>query len=274
MLRVQPGEGRTVSLVVGLMFVTVAGQTIGESGVSALFFDRVGTSALPLMYLLQGATGLAAMLVLTGSLGHGDRRRTYAGLLLMLAVAVLVLRALAIGGDRWVYGALWLTASLGTLLEAIAVWGTAGLVTDTRRAKRLFPLFGAGNILGAIVGGLLTSVLARAFGAQNLLFTLRRTDGTELVLRRPGRHIREDTAAAFARESRVLSALSGTSVPHPRLYASCPDDTVSCWARSTAATPQPASSQSNTVMVASSRTLRRRMFLPLKSPCTRVGGTP
>ncbi|WP_194903775.1 phosphotransferase family protein [Catenulispora rubra] len=63
-------------------------------------------------------------------------------------------------------------------------------------------------------------------GAQNLLFTLRRADGTELVLRRPGRHIREDTAAAFARESRVLSALSGTAVPHPRLYASCSDDTV------------------------------------------------
>ena len=70
MLRVQPGEGRTVALVVTLMFVTVAGQTIGESGVGALFFDRVGTSALPLMYLLQGATGLAA---------RGARRWTSCG---------------------------------------------------------------------------------------------------------------------------------------------------------------------------------------------------
>src|SRR5207247_1736441 len=158
------------ALVVGLMFVTVAGQTIGESGVSALFFDRVGTSALPLMYLLQGATGLIAMLVLTGSLGHGDRRRTYAGLLIAMSAAILLLRGLVIGEERWVYGVLWLTASLGTLLEAIAVWGTAGLVTDTRRAKRLFPLFGAGSILGAIGGGLLTGPLARAIGAQNLLF--------------------------------------------------------------------------------------------------------
>ena len=169
-LRVQPGEGRAVALVVSLMFVTVAGQTIGESGVSALFFDRVGTSALPLMYLLQGATGLAAMLVLTGSLGHGDRRRTYAGLLLGLAAGVLVLRALAIGEEEWVYAALWLTAALGTLIEAIVVWGTAGLVTDTRQAKRLFPIFGAGSIAGAIVGGLLTGPLASAIGARNLLF--------------------------------------------------------------------------------------------------------
>jgi HEAT repeat protein len=169
-LRVQPGEGRTVALVVTLMFVTVAGQTIGESGVGALFFDRVGTSALPLMYLLQGATGLAAMLVLTGSLGHGDQRRTYAGLLLALSAAIVIERSLAIGHARWVYELLWLTASLGMLLEAITTWGTAGLVTDARRAKRLFPLFGAGSILGAIVGGLLTGPLARTIGAENLLF--------------------------------------------------------------------------------------------------------
>jgi aminoglycoside phosphotransferase (APT) family kinase protein len=63
-------------------------------------------------------------------------------------------------------------------------------------------------------------------GAQNLLFTLRRADGTEVVLRRPGRHVREDTASAFARESRVLRALSGTAVPHPRLYASSSDESV------------------------------------------------
>ena len=168
-LRVRQGEGRTVGLVVAMMFVTVAGQTVGESGVSALFFDRVGTSALPLMYLLQGATGLVAMLVLTGSLGHGDRRRTYVVMLLALTAAIVVERVLAIGESDWVYGVLWLTASLGTLLEAITSWGTAGLVTDTRRAKRLFPIFGAGSILGAIVGGLVTGPLARAIGASNLL---------------------------------------------------------------------------------------------------------
>jgi len=63
-------------------------------------------------------------------------------------------------------------------------------------------------------------------GAQNLLFTLRREDGTELVLRRPGRHVRDDAAATFLREARVLSALSDTDVPHPRLYAHCVDEAV------------------------------------------------
>src|SRR5439155_23191853 len=40
---------------------------------------------------------------------------------------------------------------------------------DTRRAKRLFPLFGSGAILGSVVGGLVTGPLARAIGVGNLL---------------------------------------------------------------------------------------------------------
>lgn len=63
-------------------------------------------------------------------------------------------------------------------------------------------------------------------GAQNLLFAIRRADGTELVLRRPGRYAGPDAARPFLRESRVLKALAGTPVPHPRLYASCTDDAV------------------------------------------------
>ena len=63
-------------------------------------------------------------------------------------------------------------------------------------------------------------------GAQNLLFTLHRADGTELVLRRPGKHVRDDAAATFLREARVLDALAETGVPHPRLYAHCVDADV------------------------------------------------
>lgn len=63
-------------------------------------------------------------------------------------------------------------------------------------------------------------------GAQNLLFTMRRADGTELVLRRPGRHAGAEAAKPFARESRVLTALAGTPVPHPRLHASTLDADV------------------------------------------------
>ena len=54
-------------------------------------------------------------------------------------------------------------------LVALAVWGLAGIVTDTRQAKRFFPLIGAGGVLGYVIGGLATKPLASAIGAPNLL---------------------------------------------------------------------------------------------------------
>lgn len=168
-LRIQPGEGRTVGLVVCLMFLAFAGLTVGESGITALFFDRIGTDALPLMYLGQGAVGLAGMLALTGVLGRFDRRRAYVTLPVLLAGTILVERVIGAADPAWIYPVMWLTVSLASLGQAIGLWGTAGLVTDTRRAKRLFPLFGAGCILGAVAGGLGTGPLASAIGTQNLL---------------------------------------------------------------------------------------------------------
>ncbi len=157
-------------LVVVAMFVATAGYTVGESGVGALFFERVGADALPTIYLVQGATGLAAMLVLTGSMGRVDPRRAYVVLPVAAAAVVLLERAVLATDPGWIYPVLWLTVAIVMLVQAIFLWGTAGLVTDTRRAKRLFPLFAAGGILGSVAGGLGTGPLARWIGAENLLF--------------------------------------------------------------------------------------------------------
>ncbi|HEX7247478.1 MAG TPA: Npt1/Npt2 family nucleotide transporter, partial [Actinomycetota bacterium] len=54
-------------------------------------------------------------------------------------------------------------------LVGLAVWGLAGLVTDTRQAKRFFPLIGAGSVLGYVLGGLVTKPLASWIGSSNLL---------------------------------------------------------------------------------------------------------
>jgi HEAT repeat protein len=57
---------------------------------------------------------------------------------------------------------------IGTV-QSLYVWGLAGSIVDTRQAKRLFPLFGASVILGAIVGGFLTAPLARWLQTENLV---------------------------------------------------------------------------------------------------------
>jgi HEAT repeat protein len=169
LLRIQKGEGRLAGLVVALTFVAMTAFTVGESGINALFFDRVGAQALPVMYLLQGGASFAVMLALTGTLGRLGPRRTYLSAPLALGAVLLAERALILTDAQWIYFALWVTAALGTLLQGISLWGVAGAVVDTRQAKRLFPIFAAGGILGSVIGGVLTTPLAQMIGAENLL---------------------------------------------------------------------------------------------------------
>jgi HEAT repeat protein len=169
LLRIQKGEGRIAGLVVGLAFVAMTAFTVGESGINALFFDRVGAQALPILYLLQGSASFLIMLALTGTLGRLGPRRTYLLAPLALGAVLVVERALIVTNVRWIYFVLWVTAALGVLLLGISLWGVAGAVVDTRQAKRLFPIFAAGGILGSVFGGVLTRPLAGMIGAENLL---------------------------------------------------------------------------------------------------------
>jgi aminoglycoside phosphotransferase (APT) family kinase protein len=62
-------------------------------------------------------------------------------------------------------------------------------------------------------------------GLQNNVYLLER--GTEsFVLRRPGKHLRPESNDTMLREARVLKALAGSGVPHPRFYAVCEDTSV------------------------------------------------
>jgi HEAT repeat protein len=168
-LRVHAGEGRTTALVTTLLFITMGAETIGESGVNALFFKEIGAGSLPTMYMLQAGIVFGAMLVLAVALPKTSPRRAYMWIPLGLAVVVGAERILLDGGPSWLYAVMWITVAVAILMQWVFLWGVAGLVTDTRQAKRLFPIFGAGAILGAVIGGLLTQPLAATIGAGNLL---------------------------------------------------------------------------------------------------------
>ena len=134
-----------------------------------MFFDRIGTQALPLMYLAQAGATLVAMFALTAVLERVRHRSIYIWSPLLLASIVMIERGVLFSDVRWIYPLLWVTVAFATLAQAIGLWGTAGAVVDARQAKRLFPIFGAGGILGAVLGGLLTRPLASVLGVENLL---------------------------------------------------------------------------------------------------------
>ncbi len=168
-LKVRPGEGRMVVLLIGLMLFTSAGGSIGGNGIEALFFARFGVQFLPYMYMALGVITLITSLAITALLSRVARERLYIILPLALALLLIGERALLALNQNWAYPVLWLGMNVKGSLQGLLTWGLAGVACDTRQAKRLFPLFSAGGILGAVVGGLGTQSLANWLHSENLL---------------------------------------------------------------------------------------------------------
>jgi aminoglycoside phosphotransferase (APT) family kinase protein len=62
-------------------------------------------------------------------------------------------------------------------------------------------------------------------GTSNVILTLNR-GGTDMVLRRPPAVPPPGSEKGILREARVLTALNGTTVPHPHCFAACDDPDV------------------------------------------------
>ena len=169
-LKVRAGEERTAGLGVGAIMSAAIGATFGQSGADALFFARSGVDRLPLLLLLSGVLMFVASFVLTAVLGRVPPARLFVLLPLLAAGVVLVERVFVAADVSWIYPVLWLTVGVAQMVQGLFTWGTYGIVVDTRQAKRLYPLFGAGWILGGVVGGVATRPLAAVIGAENLLF--------------------------------------------------------------------------------------------------------
>ena len=76
-----------------------------------------------------------------------------------------------------------------------------------------------------LAGGAIEAPTLLAGGTQNILLKFHR-GGRDFVLRRPPVHLRANSNETMRREARVLGAIADTAVPHPRLIAACPDETV------------------------------------------------
>jgi ATP:ADP antiporter, AAA family len=169
-LRLHRGEGRTVALLVAIAFFADAGIMIAQSAIDALFFARYGVGKLPLMYALVGVTMFATTVGLATLLARVGRARAFVLIPAIIIVVALASRASLEAGPSWGYAALWLVRNVAQVTLILAVWGLAGLVADTRQAKRFFPLIAAGGVMGLVVGGVVTAPLAATLGSANLLF--------------------------------------------------------------------------------------------------------
>ncbi len=178
----RPGEGRPIGLAVAVSFFASAGLMIGQSGIEALFFARYGVSKLPVMYVALGGTMFVLTIGFGALLGRLGRGRACLLIPIVLAAAAAAGRIALAGDVAWITQALWLLQGAAQFLIGLSVWGLAGLVTDTRQAKRFFPLIGAGSVLGYVIGGLVTKPLASWVGTANLLMVWIATLAAVVIL--------------------------------------------------------------------------------------------
>jgi len=164
-----PGETTLAVTVTAVMLLTSTGAAMGGAATDALFFAHFDVAQLPLMYVALGAVTLAFTLAVSALLARPDRARLYAAIPLALGLVLVLERVLVATGAPWVFPAIWLAMNVVATLQGIVTWGVASSLTDTRQAKRLFPLFNAGRIGGSIVGGFGTTALAGVLHAENLI---------------------------------------------------------------------------------------------------------
>ncbi len=169
LLAIGPGEGRVAAQLALLMLATSAGAAMGATATEALLFANFDLAKLPLLYVALGVTTFACTIVASGLLAGGERARIYVLLPAGLAAVVAAERAAAISGLGWVYAVLWLGMNVVTTLQGIGAWGLASAVCDVRQAKRLFPLFNAAKIAGAVAGSLAVTLAVRVVAVADLL---------------------------------------------------------------------------------------------------------
>jgi hypothetical protein len=168
-LGVRPGEGPTAFRLLAMMLVAMAGAAVGANGVESLFFSRFGPEFLPYLYVVLGPLTLAVMVGM-GAVVSGQATRFLVRLPLVLAATLLAARVVLGLGLEGSYPVLWLVMMVLWTSQVMGSWAVAGAVSDTRQAKRLFPLYGAGVVVGGVLGGLATAPLATLIHAENLLF--------------------------------------------------------------------------------------------------------
>ena len=170
-LRVEPGEGRAVGLGFLQAFFLGLPRLFTLAVGAALFLERYSADNIPYVYIAASVVLPAAGLL---HLSIGRRvsfLKVQLGTLLVLAAVpagfIVLLRSTS---AAWPAFALFVWCGAELHLANIVLWSTANRVFTVRQSKRLFGLIGAGEIVGAIVGGAVLPSLTRLFGTVELLW--------------------------------------------------------------------------------------------------------
>ncbi|MGB8952006.1 MAG: MFS transporter [Candidatus Aminicenantales bacterium] len=166
---VKPGEELITLLFFLYFFFITASYGIIKSLRVAHYLEKEGSERLPLAYFITAVfTGL--VVALHSRLSHKVKRHILTGSSLLFFTLTCFLFWLTFPRDwAWLPLAYWVWANILAVLLVTQFWLQVNDTFNPREAKRLIGFFGSGGILGGIIGGELTGLLAKSEVSSNLL---------------------------------------------------------------------------------------------------------
>jgi CRP-like cAMP-binding protein len=174
-------RARSAVRAAGFHLAFVASVTAVKSATNALYLARRDVQHLPYLYLAT------ALLVTAVTIAIAKRLASFSAKPILrqsLWIAAVVLAVLTLAAALDVPGS---PAALYVFSEAYATalstlfWARLGEVFDVRSGKRVFGMIAAAGMVGAVIGGLLVKLLARAVPSETWCFAAALT----LVALRP-----------------------------------------------------------------------------------------
>jgi AAA family ATP:ADP antiporter len=224
---IRPGEMLPVLLTFFYIAAVIAAFLLAKAIRSGLFLKEYGAYALPYVYAAVPLAVTAFVPISTRLTNRYGQRTVAVWTLVFFAFNVLMFwYAFRVWSWNVLTAGMYVWVNCFGIIAPVQAWSFANSLFDTRQAKRLFGVVGAGASLGAILGGFLARVLVDLVGGPvNLLLVLAglifASAGIVLFanmrLRRPGAP-RQSTSTAKGRPfSQTLGEIART--PYLRLIA-------------------------------------------------------
>lgn len=176
LVRIEPGEGRSVALL--MLYAAAAIGGVGALGLAlgeALFLSRLPASDTPYLFILPAIGIVLALLAYRWAAARLRSDVLAAGLAAVLLCAFLLCRialATPYGGSFPVLAAVYLIGEIAMSLLLTQFWTLAAQIFDPRQARRLFGPIAAGGTLAGVLAGLTMATLTRLIGVENLILII------------------------------------------------------------------------------------------------------
>ncbi|HET7217278.1 MAG TPA: Npt1/Npt2 family nucleotide transporter [Vicinamibacterales bacterium] len=173
-LDIRSGEGLPVLLTFLYVAVVVASYLLAKPIRNGLFLRHYGPYSLVYVYAaVPVALSLFVPLYTKAAARIGSRMLTAATLVFFASNVLLFWYSFRFRPFALLPGVFYVWVNCFGIIAPVQAWSFANSLFDTRQAKRLFGLIGAGASFGAIAGGVLARYLVEPVGGTvNMLLVL------------------------------------------------------------------------------------------------------